>query len=95
MTKEQTEQIKQARLEVLKLNEQQDEIFNNLIKELGFETYMEKWADGSDPEEIRGKNPVGWLFDLVYNQQSSCERQEYLLEKISTMKEAYDNYGNV
>lgn len=95
MTNEQSEKIKQARLEVLALTEKEEAIFDGLVKELGFETYMEKWADGSDPEELRGKNPVSWLYDMVFNNHYGDDRTEYLLERISTMKEAYDHYGNV
>lgn len=62
LTDSQKERILETRKAVLHLQEKCDYMFDNLIKDLGYEDFLADWEATVDSE-----NPVGWVFDLVYN----------------------------
>jgi hypothetical protein len=95
MTQEQIEMIRQAREEMLVLVSKQDQIFDQIVKDIGFKMYADAWANSKDPSEIVGKNPIGWLTDLMYNVRDAQHAQKQL-ERMIEAKKVYDiYYGNV
>ena len=91
MTSEQIEKIKTAAREIKLLSEEQDKIYNKLIKEIAFEKYEQAWSNGT--EETSHGNPTGYLFDTIYNTILEEDIDESI-EKLIAAKEDYDN-GNV
>ena len=94
MTEEQKQQIKDAAKQVKELAKQQDELYNNLIKSLGFEEYEKRWADGSDERRVRAVNPCSQLFDIIYNDHHTHDIDKQI-EYLINFKKEYDNYGDV
>ena len=92
MNTEQINQIKQAKAEAEQIYNRIDQIYSELVKQLGFEEYERNctYGDG-DHRDIRGYNPASWLFELVYNVRD-INSVDHWIERMLTAKTKYDEF---
>ena len=77
LTEEHIKEIKHAREVIGTLHRMQDRIYNQLIKDIGFDVY----------EKEDSYSPEAWLFDIVHN--NHLEDIDPYLEKLETKIEEY------
>jgi len=78
LTKENITEIQHAREVISTLQRMQDKIYNELLKEIGFDAY--KKEDSHSPE--------AWLFDIVFNNNI-----DDMNKCIETLKEKVEQYS--
>jgi hypothetical protein len=78
LTKENIAEIRHAREVISTLQRMQDKIYDQLIKDIGFDVY----------EKENSSSPEAWLFDIVFNKNI-----DDLSKCIETLKEKIEQYS--